>query len=399
MADFISGVFGRITRRATIATIQPVVTTTTTTQIQAQVQTAEIVKDEAHPVKSEPIDGGKTPAEGAQGSSQSSTPMKEHLIAKVTDGSTSPKRSRRATCVPNPGTPKSRRRAITQTPVCQEGITSLSTLLNDEITVRGSVWLLRMKAGRDQPGPRQGPLSYRHFLEKEVPADITEQIKKDLSRTYPQYEVFQNKDVQIKMYNILKSVAAYRPTLGYLQGMGYIAALLITMMPEEDAFWFMVCMIENFGMEDYWGGSLPGLPKSFFILEKLLESSLPKLSQHLRDMDIQTSAYATPWLITMFLCNHSMPFAMRLWDIILFEGFDYVYNVSLALFTLHETEILKMSFDQVLLFLQFSMKQIGNEPDVEEILRICGKMKQSVQTKVQNFTKLYDLKTEGKRTL
>lgn len=33
-------------------------------------------------------------------------------------------------------------------------------------------------------------------------------------------------------------------------GMGYVAAFLITMMPEEDAFWFMVHLIHNFGNDE-----------------------------------------------------------------------------------------------------------------------------------------------------
>jgi ecotropic viral integration site 5 protein len=49
-------------------------------------------------------------------------------------------------------------------------------------------------------------------------------IKKDLPRTFPQYEYFSNNgEGQEKLYNILKSFAFFENTIGYSQGMAFIA--------------------------------------------------------------------------------------------------------------------------------------------------------------------------------
>ncbi|PRP74077.1 hypothetical protein PROFUN_08701 [Planoprotostelium fungivorum] len=302
----------------------------------------------------------------------------------------------------HPGTPKSRERATKRSAPAQSTDPIQQILENlkcGHSTVRGQIWLLRMKASRGQSQLREDERRYEKLLLEDIPDDISEQIQKDLSRTYPQYELFQSKEVQAKMFNILRAVAAFFPSLGYLQGMGYVAAFLITMMPEEDAFWFMVHLIHNFGMEDFWGGSLPALPKSFYILEKLMQSGLPALYNHLTSRDIQTSSYATPWMVTIFLSNHSLPFAMRLWDMILFMGFKYVYTVAMAIFTLYEREMLSMGFDDILSFLQFSMKEIGHEPDVEEVLRVCSRINDRVQTNVDRFDRQYEASKEERRAL
>eukprot|EP01117_Protostelium_nocturnum_P005613 TRINITY_DN2022_c2_g3_i1.p1 TRINITY_DN2022_c2_g3~~TRINITY_DN2022_c2_g3_i1.p1 ORF type:complete len:411 (+),score=154.97 TRINITY_DN2022_c2_g3_i1:300-1532(+) len=257
------------------------------------------------------------------------------------------------------------------------------------ISIRGQVWLLRTRSSRDQLTIRQDTSMYEKLKESPVPIDQIEQIQKDLSRTYPQYDLFQQENVQETMFHILKALASHRQSVGYCQGMGYVAAFLSTMMPEEDAFWLMVQLIDNLQMADFWSPSLPGIPRAFFVLEKLLEFGLPKLSQHFKDNELETSMYATPWMMTLFLYNHSIPFSMRLWDMILFEGFYYVYVIALSLLTIYEDQLLSMSFDELIQFLQFSCKKLEVEPDVEEVLRIAGRIKDTVQPNILLFEKEY----------
>lgn len=48
------------------------------------------------------------------------------------------------------------------------------------------IWLLRMKASRGQSQLREDERRYEKLLLEDIPDDISEQIQKDLSRTYPQ---------------------------------------------------------------------------------------------------------------------------------------------------------------------------------------------------------------------
>lgn len=103
-------------------------------------------------------------------------------------------------------------------------------------------------------------------------------------------------------------------------------------------------------------------------------------------------------------------------DMILFMGFKYVYTVAMAIFTLYEREMLSMGFDDILSFLQFSMKEIGHEPDVEEVtiiiiimrrrdawhekvLRVCSRINDRVQTNVDRFDRQYEASKEERRAL
>jgi hypothetical protein len=63
--------------------------------------------------------------------------------------------------------------------------------------------------------------------------------------------------------------------------MGFVAALLLMYMEEEDAFWTLSQLCVSYGLDQVWKAGLPGLPKCFFILERLLEENMPKVNQHL----------------------------------------------------------------------------------------------------------------------
>lgn len=136
-------------------------------------------------------------------------------------------------------------------------------------------------------------------------------------------------------------------------------------MEEEDAFWTLERLCINFSMESIWKPGLPGLPKCFFILEKLLDKFLPKVYQKLVSasfsqisthnkifsqliLDIPPHNYSTQWFITGYLYTFPFPVCLRLWDIFLFEGFHFLYAISLALFKIYEGETFR-NFTEVFL--------------------------------------------------
>jgi hypothetical protein len=76
-----------------------------------------------------------------------------------------------------------------------------------------------------------------------------EQIKLDLARTLTHHRMFEEKngEGQQKLLRVLKAYSYYNTTVGYCQGMSYLAAILLTVLPEEEAFQGM-CVVVG-GME------------------------------------------------------------------------------------------------------------------------------------------------------
>lgn len=63
--------------------------------------------------------------------------------------------------------------------------------------------------------------------------------------------MFEATSGQNRLYNILKAYTEYDPEIGYCQGMNFIAALLLTYIPnEEDAFWSLVHIMYEKGWRE-----------------------------------------------------------------------------------------------------------------------------------------------------
>ena len=94
------------------------------------------------------------------------------------------------------------------------------------------------------------PGYYKQLLKetKKYPPFFFSCIDKDIPRTLVDGHPFQS-----ALRNILYCYAIRNPSLLYCQGMNYIVAfLLINGFSEEEGFWFMIQIIEDIVMTDYF---------------------------------------------------------------------------------------------------------------------------------------------------
>lgn len=71
--------------------------------------------------------------------------------------------------------------------------------------------------------------------------------------------------------------------VGYCQGMAFVAGVLLTYFPEEDAFWMLVSLMKlpQYKLDGFFEPQLSRFQSSIWVLRHLIESHLPKLSLHL----------------------------------------------------------------------------------------------------------------------
>jgi hypothetical protein len=79
--------------------------------------------------------------------------------------------------------------------------------------------------------------------------------------------------------------------VGYCQGMGFILGMLLTYMPEEDAFYSFLAAMEDpkYNLREMYLMSMWGVKKKLYIFEGLGPKYLKKLWQHLVDEGIHPS--------------------------------------------------------------------------------------------------------------
>ena len=68
---------------------------------------------------------------------------------------------------------------------------------------------------------------------QEYPNPCFRQIEQDVARTFPDDEFFAFPQTQTKIKNILQAYVKRNPTVGYCQGMNFLAARLLKILHEE----------------------------------------------------------------------------------------------------------------------------------------------------------------------
>ena len=75
---------------------------------------------------------------------------------------------------------------------------------------------------------------------------VADEIERDLDRTFPRHELFVTRGGrgQESLRRVLQSYAVLDPETGYCQGMGFVAAMFLMYMAEEDAFYSLLSAMQ-----------------------------------------------------------------------------------------------------------------------------------------------------------
>ena len=195
-------------------------------------------------------------------------------------------------------------------------------------------------------------------------------IIRDLHRTFPKSIIFNSKlgEGQRNLFRILMCMGSVNRNTGYVQGMGFLAALFLLYMDEENAFWMLNIVFKKYGLEEVYMKDFPGLRKRFYVFIKLLQKFMPKIYNKLIELNIYPTMYASQWFFTCFSNCLSFNVVVRIFDCYLLEGEKIIYRVALALFKLKEKFLVNAkSFEK----LMEGIKSITNEiKDPDQLLKI-----------------------------
>lgn len=140
---------------------------------------------------------------------------------------------------------------------------------------------------------------------------------------------------QKSLFCVLKVLALAEPDIGYVQGMGYICAVFLTYMDMEDTFLSMIGLLRRMKMREMFTHNLPGLQKATYVHLSLVKKYMPKLGQHLLNINYHPSMYCSPWFMTLFSTVLPFECTVRIWDIFMVEGKKILFRVALAIFKLN----------------------------------------------------------------
>ena len=212
---------------------------------------------------------------------------------------------------------------------------------------------------------------FKELDTKPIKEDIETVIIKDLDRTFPNCQLFKDKygNGQRKLYKVLSNYSKHNKKTGYVQGMGFIAAVFLTYMDEESSFYMLDSLMDKYKLEGFYLPGFPELKKTFYILLNLEKKFVPKVYDLFKKEGMIPSMYASEWFICLFSRNLEFNGLVRIFDVFLLEGYKVIYRFSLAFLKIKEDEFLKGK-DGLASIMQTINKSYENI-DIENLFKIA----------------------------
>lgn len=156
-------------------------------------------------------------------------------------------------------------------------------------------------------------------------------IKLDISRTFPHLCIFQEGGPYSGiLHSLLAAYVCYRPDVGYVQGMSYIAAILILNMELNSAF---ICFANLMNQPLHLSAftlNQNQMLAYFEAFNEVFNYNLPKLFTHFQNSGLTPDLYLLDWIYTIFAKAMPLDVACRIWDVFLRDGYEFIFRTALG---------------------------------------------------------------------
>ena len=203
-----------------------------------------------------------------------------------------------------------------------------------------------------------------------VETQFSVQIDKDLQRTYPEEDFIALPGTMQSLRNVLVAYSWRNPSVGYCQGMNFIAGRLLSFgFTEEQAFWMLAQILETYLPLDYFS-VMTGVLTDQKVFHSLLKLHVPRVAKHLQRHCIDPSMYCVQWLVCIYAYTFRRDIVMRIWDVFFVEGTAFLFRVGLGLMHLLREEILEIDSEEGLIV---ALEKVAMRvSDADEVLQAAS---------------------------
>ncbi|GLG94232.1 Ecotropic viral integration site 5 ortholog [Gryllus bimaculatus] len=172
-----------------------------------------------------------------------------------------------------------------------------------------------------------------------------ELIQLDIARTFPNLCIFQKGGPYYDILHcLLGAYVCYRPDVGYVQGMSFIAAILILNMEAADAFICFANLLNQPCHMAFFRLNEPLMRSYYETYNDFFRENLPRLFSHFNSSSLSADLYLLDWLYTVFAKAMPLDVACRVWDVFLRDGEEFLFKTALGVLHLHQDVLLQLDF-------------------------------------------------------
>lgn len=179
-----------------------------------------------------------------------------------------------------------------------------------------------------------------------------ELIKLDISRTFPSLCIFQQGGpYHDTLHSILGAYTCYRPDVGYVQGMSFIAAVLTLNLDTADAFIAFSNLLNKPCQMAFFRVDHSLMLTYFAAFEVFFEENLPRLFAHFKKNNLTPDIYLIDWIFTLYSKSLPLDLACRVWDVFCRDGEEFLFRTALGILRLFQDVLPAMDFIHMAQFL------------------------------------------------
>jgi hypothetical protein len=206
-------------------------------------------------------------------------------------------------------------------------------------TLRWQIW--KDACGYDWKGPVE------HYDELCKDSQWSPLIALDIGRTFSELPEF-SESRQESLRRVLNAYANHNPTVGYCQGMNFVAGLLLMVSgSERETFGVFVRLMDHDGLSGFYKESMPVLRTYVKACDRLVAETLPELREHFLKESVPLALYLHQWFLTLFIKSFPMATVLVLWDVIICSGLPVVLTIAVTILCVLKDGLLTMQFEEI----------------------------------------------------
>ncbi|KAK5584183.1 hypothetical protein RB653_005791 [Dictyostelium firmibasis] len=171
-------------------------------------------------------------------------------------------------------------------------------------------------------------------------------IHLDLPRTFPMLSIFQDEGpLHQSLANVLEAYVCYRPDVGYVQGMSYLAAVFLLILDEFSSFVCLSNFLNNPCYMSFYTMNLDQMAVYMSTMDQLMAQNLPRIQKHLKELGIQPDIFMIDWVLTVFSKALPLDVASHVWDTIFLDGEIVIFQTALGILKMYSKDLEFGDFD------------------------------------------------------
>ena len=174
-------------------------------------------------------------------------------------------------------------------------------------------------------------------------------IELDIERTFPYLGLFKGKSPMAEdLREILRVFVISRPDIGYIQGLSFIAGILLLNMDKFKAFISLMNLILNPIILPFYKMDNELIQQRLQLFKQVFYYNLPELCEHFDELGMLPENYFLTWNMTLFTHDVNLELANRIWDVFMIDGVKAIYSAAIVFLSHFEEKLMNMDFVEIM---------------------------------------------------